>query len=316
MKEKLKQSPTFRPFPGKLTTFTQVTSSASDNQITDVISWNVSPRYTTQGKRMVNVEFAPFYLFLAVVTLPFLSIILLTNLLCSISSLDRHFPRSTITNIRECYHLAFFGVLVVPMPFLIMLFMHFPIQLIPFSTLLCIRYMTRWTLPALLLEVFRVFLTISFVVFSQIPSTSRVILFDLINIVSSVTFLALFDFFPVGITIYFTLCTYLIFMSLIMQLFIHSRTFLAVRLNPICTCLFSGKMLRSCRKKLFARPCAAFQGRIRRVIHDLNCLSLSLPWFFWLSGCKAYIFSPGVITPKLDNHTKYTFFLPRRKAEV
>ncbi len=158
-----------------------ITCRTSQYEVTDVIGGNVRTSNTTQGKRMINVVFAPFYLFVAVVALPFLPIILLTNLLCRISSLDSHFSRSTIMNCREFYHLAFFSLSVLPMPFLIVIFMCFPIRFMPFSTL-------EFLLP----EVFWVFLTISFVVFSLLFTMSNIILFlflavfVLVGIVSSV----------------------------------------------------------------------------------------------------------------------------------
>src|SRR5260221_1678954 len=68
------------------------------------------------------------------------------------------------------------------------------------------------------------------------------------------------------------------------------------------------------REKLSTGACTSLHRSMRSVIHDLNCLSFSA-LFSRLSGCKAYTFSSGVITPSLDNHLDYTFFFSSLKAE-
>ena len=285
MNEKLQQSTAFGPFPREFVMLAPITCRTSQYEVTDVIGGNVRTSNTTQGKRMINVVFAPFYLFVAVVALPFLPIILLTNLLCRISSLDSHFSRSTIMNCREFYHLAFFSLSVLPMPFLIVIFMCFPIRFMPFSTL-------EFLLP----EVFWVFLTISFVVFSLLFTMSNIILFLFLAVFLSVSSL---------------LFCYLSFMLLSVSFF----AILTSCVQPIFTKFGTGKVFRSGRESTPTWACTSLRRSMRRVIHDLNCLSFNA-LFFLVVRMQGYIFSSGVITPSLDNHLDYTFFFSSLKAEV
>src|SRR5260221_9922238 len=96
MNEKLQQSTAFGPFPREFVMLAPITCRTSQYEVTDVIGGNVRTSNTTQGKSIINVVFAPFYLFFAVVGLSFFSVILLTNLFCRIKFLFSHFLRSSI----------------------------------------------------------------------------------------------------------------------------------------------------------------------------------------------------------------------------
>ncbi len=293
----LKQAISFRPFPREFIMLALIARRASQHEVTDVIGWNVCTSNTTQRKRMIDVMLSPLNFLVAIIAFALLSIILLTNLLCSISSLDSHFSRSTIMNGREFDHLAFFSLSVLSMPLLIVIFMCFPIRLMPFPTLFSIWYMTGWTLEFLLLEVFRVFLPISFVVFSLLFTMSNIILF---------LFLAMF------LSVSSLLFCYLSFMLLSVSFF----AILTSCVQPIFTKFGTGKVFRSGRKCATTGTGALLHQSMRSVIHDLNCLSFSA-LFSRLSGCKAYIFSSGVITPSLDNQLNYNIlFLIAKSGRI
>src|SRR5260221_10893067 len=95
MNEKLQQSTAFGPFPREFVMLAPITCRTSQYEVTDVIGGNVRTSNTPQGKRMINVGFAPFFLFVGVVATSLFPGFLLVELFFRINFLFRHFFRAS-----------------------------------------------------------------------------------------------------------------------------------------------------------------------------------------------------------------------------
>ncbi len=92
----LKQSISFRPFPGELIAFTLIAMYASDNQIVNVVGGNIRSCYTTQRKGMVNVVLFPLDFLMAIVAFALLPFVLFFDLFGGILAHNCHFASIAI----------------------------------------------------------------------------------------------------------------------------------------------------------------------------------------------------------------------------
>lgn len=113
---RLKQPSTFRPFPGELVMFLEIAGLTGDYKVVDAIGRDTRSSYTGKWKSMIDMMLFPLYFLLAIVALAFLSPVLLSDLLGSMSARNRPLSRLALIDQRDVVARVFPIVFTIKLP--------------------------------------------------------------------------------------------------------------------------------------------------------------------------------------------------------